>query len=63
MPCETSARPLALLPLLRTPRDRSGDDLAERLAITSRTVRPDTDRLRELDDPITTVKDRPTATA
>ncbi|MFE4663726.1 helix-turn-helix transcriptional regulator [Streptomyces sp. NPDC056716] len=53
---KTSARLLALLSLLQTPRDWSGDDLAERLGITSRTVRRDIDRLRELDYPIRTVK-------
>lgn len=53
---KTSARLLALLSLLQTTRDWSGDDLAERLGITSRTVRRDIDRLRELDYPITTVK-------
>ncbi|MGW1208099.1 helix-turn-helix transcriptional regulator [Streptomyces sp. NPDC002499] len=53
---KTSARLLALLSLLQTPRDWSGDDLAERLGITSRTVRRDIERLRELDYPITTVK-------
>ncbi|MEV4555831.1 WYL domain-containing protein [Kitasatospora sp. NPDC049285] len=53
---KTSARLLALLSLLQTPRSWSGDDLAERLGITSRTVRRDIDRLRELDYPITTVK-------
>ncbi|MCX5386481.1 YafY family protein [Streptomyces sp. NBC_00083] len=53
---KTSARLLALLSLLQTPRDWSGEDLAERLGITSRTVRRDIDRLRELDYPITTVK-------
>lgn len=53
---KTSARLLALLSLLQTTRDWSGDDLARRLGITSRTVRRDIDRLRELDYPITTVK-------
>lgn len=53
---KTSARLLALLSLLQTTRDWSGDNLAERLGITSRTVRRDIDRLRELDYPITTVK-------
>ncbi|MBO0916022.1 helix-turn-helix transcriptional regulator, partial [Streptomyces laculatispora] len=53
---KTSARLLALLSLLQTPRDWSGDDLAERLGITSRTVRRDIGRLRELGYPITTVK-------
>lgn len=53
---KTSARLLALLSLLQTPRDWSGDDLAERLGITSRTVRRDIDRLRQLDYPIKTLK-------
>ncbi|EST25011.1 transcriptional regulator [Streptomyces niveus NCIMB 11891] len=53
---KTSARLLALLSLLQTTRDWSGDDLARRLGITSRTVRRDIDRLRALDYPITTVK-------
>ncbi|MFC1431587.1 helix-turn-helix transcriptional regulator [Streptacidiphilus sp. N1-3] len=53
---KTSSRLLALLSLLQTHRDWSGDDLAVRLGITSRTVRRDIDRLRELDYPITTVK-------
>ncbi|MDB1087364.1 WYL domain-containing protein [Streptomyces sp. ACA25] len=53
---KTSARLLALLSLLQTPRDWTGNDLAERLGITSRTVRRDIDRLRELDYPIKTLK-------
>ncbi|MGW0664357.1 helix-turn-helix transcriptional regulator [Streptodolium elevatio] len=59
---KTSARLLALLSLLQTRRDRSawagwpGDDLAERLGVTPRTVRRDVDRLRELGYPITAVK-------
>ncbi|MYV98731.1 WYL domain-containing protein [Streptomyces sp. SID3343] len=53
---KTSARLLALLSLLQTHRDWSGEDLAGRLDVTSRTVRRDMDRLRELGYPITTVK-------
>lgn len=53
---KTSSRLLALLSLLQSHRDWSGQDLAERLDITSRTVRRDIDRLRELGYPITTVK-------
>ncbi|MES9539990.1 WYL domain-containing protein [Actinomadura sp. NPDC000600] len=53
---KTSSRLLALLSLLQTHRDWSGEDLAERLDITSRTVRRDIDRLRELGYRITTVK-------
>ncbi|POX54731.1 YafY family protein [Streptomyces sp. Ru72] len=45
---KTSSRLLALLSLLQTHRDWSGDDLAERLDVTPRTVRRDIDRLREL---------------
>ncbi|WP_371534895.1 WYL domain-containing protein [Streptomyces sp. NBC_00466] len=53
---KTSSRLLALLSLLQTHRDWSGEDLAGRLSITSRTVRRDIDRLRELGYLITTVK-------
>ncbi|WP_327721385.1 WYL domain-containing protein [Streptomyces sp. NBC_00490] len=53
---KTSSRLLALLSLLQTHRDWSGEDLAGRLDITSRTVRRDIDRLRELGYRITTVK-------
>jgi predicted DNA-binding transcriptional regulator YafY len=53
---KTSSRLLALLSLLQAHRDWSGEDLAERLDITSRTVRRDIDRLRELGYAITTVK-------
>lgn len=53
---KTSSRLLALLSLLQTHRDWSGEALAGRLDITSRTVRRDIDRLRELGYPITTVK-------
>ncbi|WP_067841834.1 helix-turn-helix transcriptional regulator [Nocardia lijiangensis] len=49
---ETSARLLKLLALLQTHRDWTGAELAERLAVTSRTVRRDVDRLRELGYPV-----------
>lgn len=45
---ETPARLLRLLSLLQTHRDWSGTELAERLEVTTRTVRRDVDRLREL---------------
>ncbi|GGU01806.1 DNA-binding transcriptional regulator [Actinomadura citrea] len=45
---ETSARLLRLLSLLQARRDWSGPELAERLGVTTRTVRRDVDRLREL---------------
>ncbi|WP_411139177.1 helix-turn-helix transcriptional regulator [Streptomyces sp. C10] len=53
---KTSSRLLALLSLLQTRRGWSGEDLAERLDITPRTVRRDIDRLRELGYPITAFK-------
>ncbi|WP_124277785.1 WYL domain-containing protein [Streptomyces sp. ADI93-02] len=53
---KTSARLLALLSLLQTHRDWSGDDLAGRLGITPRTVRRDIDRLRELGYPVRATK-------
>ena len=49
---ETSARLLALLSLLQTRREWSGPELAERLDITTRTVRRDIDKLRELGYPV-----------
>jgi predicted DNA-binding transcriptional regulator YafY len=49
---ETSARLLRLLSLLQHRRDWSGPQLAERLAVTVRTVRRDVERLRELGYPV-----------
>lgn len=45
---ETSARLLRLLSLLQSRRDWSGAALADRLDVTTRTVRNDVDRLRSL---------------
>ncbi|MGK5739923.1 helix-turn-helix transcriptional regulator [Micromonospora sp. URMC 103] len=45
---ETSVRLLKLLALLQDGRDRPGTDLAERLGVTTRTVRNDVERLRVL---------------
>ncbi|EPD97143.1 hypothetical protein HMPREF1486_00374 [Streptomyces sp. HPH0547] len=53
---KTSSRLLSLLSLLQTHRDWSGDELARRLEVTSRTVRRDIDRLRELGYPIHAAK-------
>jgi predicted DNA-binding transcriptional regulator YafY len=53
---KTSSRLLALLSLLQTRRDWSGEDLAGRLEVTPRTVRRDIDRLRELGYPIAAFK-------
>jgi predicted DNA-binding transcriptional regulator YafY len=47
-----SARLLKLLSLLQTRRHWPGADLADRLGVTTRTVRRDVDRLRELGYPV-----------
>ncbi|GAB3814258.1 helix-turn-helix transcriptional regulator [Micromonospora zhanjiangensis] len=49
---ETSARLLKLLSLLQARRDWSGADLADRLAVSERTVRRDVERLRDLGYPV-----------
>jgi predicted DNA-binding transcriptional regulator YafY len=51
-----SGRLLALLSLLQARRDWPGPVLAERLAVSERTVRRDVDRLRELGYPIRATK-------
>jgi predicted DNA-binding transcriptional regulator YafY len=48
----TSARLLRLLALLQTRRDWPGGELAERLGVSTRTVRNDIARLRELGYPV-----------
>ncbi|WP_066951227.1 helix-turn-helix transcriptional regulator [Microtetraspora fusca] len=53
---ETSARLLRLLALLQARRDWSGQELADRLGVTTRTVRRDVDKLRDLDYPVHAVK-------
>lgn len=45
---ETSARLLRLLGLLQSRRDWTGDQLAQRLEVTARTIRTDIERLRAL---------------
>ncbi|WZH53359.1 MAG: WYL domain-containing protein [Nocardioides alkalitolerans] len=52
----TSSRMLTLLSLLQSRRDWPGGVLAERLDVSTRTVRRDVDRLRELGYRIATVK-------
>ncbi|WP_246260215.1 helix-turn-helix transcriptional regulator [Cellulomonas taurus] len=52
----TPTRLLTLLSLLQARRDWSGPALADRLAVTTRTVRRDVDRLRDLGYTITAVK-------
>jgi predicted DNA-binding transcriptional regulator YafY len=49
---ETSARLLRLLSLLQARRDWTGPQLAERLGVTTRTVRNDVERLRRLGYPV-----------
>jgi predicted DNA-binding transcriptional regulator YafY len=49
---ETSARLLRLLALLQMHRQWTGTELAERLRVSTRTVRHDIDRLRELGYPV-----------
>src|SRR6266542_4260290 len=49
---DTAARLLRLLSLLQARRDWTGDELAQRLGVTTRTVRRDVERLRELDYPV-----------
>jgi predicted DNA-binding transcriptional regulator YafY len=49
---ETSGRLLKLLSLLQTPREWTGPELASRLAVTTRTVRNDVERLRGLGYPV-----------
>jgi predicted DNA-binding transcriptional regulator YafY len=48
----TSSRTLRLLSLLQTHRFWPGDELAERLSVSPRTLRRDVDRLRELGYPV-----------
>jgi predicted DNA-binding transcriptional regulator YafY len=49
---DTAARLLALLSLLQSRPDWTGTELAARLGVTTRTIRNDIDRLRELDYPV-----------
>lgn len=49
---ETTGRVLQLLGLLQSRRVWTGDDLAERLGVTTRSVRRDVERLRDLGYPV-----------
>ena len=55
---DTAGRLLRLLPLLTARPSWRGDDLAARLGVTTRTVRRDIDRLRELGYPVHAVPGR-----
>lgn len=49
---DTAARLLALLSVLHSGRVWTGPELADRLGVSSRTIRNDIDRLRQLDYPV-----------
>jgi predicted DNA-binding transcriptional regulator YafY len=49
---DTAARMLALLSLLQSRPDWTSTELAERLGVSTRTIRNDIERLRELDYPV-----------
>ena len=49
---DTAGRLLRLLPLLTARPSWRGEELAERLGVTTRTIRRDIDRLRELGYPV-----------
>ena len=49
---DTSARLLKLLSLLQAHKEWSGPELSERLGVSTRTIRNDVDRLRELGYPV-----------
>ena len=55
---DTAARLLRLLPLLTARPSWRGDELAARLGVTTRTVRRDIDRLRELGYPVHAIPGR-----
>jgi predicted DNA-binding transcriptional regulator YafY len=55
---ETTSRVLQLLGLLQSRRVWSGDELAERLRVTGRSVRRDVERLRDLGYPVHASKGR-----
>src|SRR5947199_6986536 len=52
---QTSSRLLELLSLLQGRRDWPGDELAERLEVSARTIRRDIERLRQLGYPVESV--------
>jgi predicted DNA-binding transcriptional regulator YafY len=53
---ETSSRLLELLSLLQGRRDWPGDELAERLEVSGRTIRRDVERLRGLGYPVESIR-------
>jgi len=53
---ETSSRLLELLALLQARREWPGAELADRLAVSGRTIRRDVERLRELGYPVDSVR-------
>jgi predicted DNA-binding transcriptional regulator YafY len=55
---QTSSRLLELLSLLQARRDWAGNDLADRLEVSGRTVRRDIERLRDLGYPVESLRGR-----
>ncbi|MFW0789839.1 helix-turn-helix transcriptional regulator [Gordonia sp. CPCC 205333] len=55
---ETTSRLLSLLSLLQTKPEWTGTDLAQRLDVTTRTIRNDIERLRELGYPVDAARGR-----
>ncbi|AZK94568.1 MULTISPECIES: helix-turn-helix transcriptional regulator [Streptomyces] len=53
---DTPVRLLNLLSLLQTPREWPGSELADRLSVSTRTIRRDIDRLRDLGYPVEATK-------
>ncbi len=60
---QTSSRSLTLLSLLGARRSWSGRELADRLGVSTRTLRRDIEALRKLGYPARAVKDRTAATS
>jgi predicted DNA-binding transcriptional regulator YafY len=58
VPETTATRLLRLLPLLTSRREWRGEELAEALGVTARTIRRDIDRLRELGYPVSATPGR-----
>ena len=53
---DASARLLRMLTLFQVRHTWSGSELADRLGVTTRTVRRDIDKLRELDYPVSATR-------
>lgn len=60
---ETASRMLELLSLLQARRDWPGNELAQRLGVSGRTIRRDMERLRQLGYPVQSLSGLPAVTA